>query len=123
MSLSLFIKYIHLFALGLLGCYLLRYYGDLNPVLASVLCGLLFSFLPFQSFIKSTKGQGAIYAGTFAAMSSSRVLNSINDFVLVCILGGLILTLFEGRFEGLGGRKGMIAFLAVAAFYMYRSVL
>lgn len=110
------------FAIGFFGCYLLRVEFSFTPVVASAICGVVASFIPQTKLFRQQNVMCAIYSGSFAGMSSISSLNSINDFILISIFGGIILTTLENKFLGVGGKLGMSAFVAVASLVLYRGL-
>lgn len=91
--------------IGTIATYFINHTLGLNAILASGMIGL-FGYI----FIK--KYEIAIFCGSFIAMASSTLLDSIYVIIIASIIGGFILVISTDLFKGYGGKLGTIAFIS-----------
>jgi hypothetical protein len=86
--------------------YFLNFNLGLGPFIASALVGLVAGKL-FPKFA------APIYAASFVSMSSSEALPSLTLSALSGLFTGLMYLSVQKIFVGVGGKLGLVAFLAV----------
>lgn len=105
------------FGLGMILTIWLILQHEFTPVFSASLTGVIASLIPNTvlginpNFIqKISHAKIVMYAGTFAGMTNLEHFSSITAVLYISILGGLIYTLLQNSFSGLGGKLGSIAF-------------
>lgn len=106
------------FALGCICCYFLRLELDFSPILSSAIVGLAGSLI----YYKYQDIQMAIYAGTFAGMSSMLLVTGLLEMLILGIIGGSVLSLSRGLGQGLGGKLGASAFISGLALFALKRI-
>ena len=91
--------------------------------MASAGVGLLGSFLPDSKFYDSKQMIAAIYTGSFAAMCSLELFDSVVDILMLSLLTGISFIFFSPHFKGFGGKLGAIGFVASVAFVSLKGFL
>jgi hypothetical protein len=92
--------------LGTIITYELTNIFSLSIVVSSALVGLV-------GYLISNKYSIAIYAGSFAGMSSYLIFNRF-EILFVAIVAAIVFQIVKNVFNGFGGRLGTIAFIATA---------
>ena len=93
------------------------------PIVVSAgLTGLIGSFIPFPADYKSHP-YSAIYAGSFAGMCSTSLINEYWEIAIISAIGAVLYTLTINVFAGFGGRLGSIAFASVALFVLAKELV
>lgn len=80
--------------------------------MAAAVTGFLGSFLPETKRIEGTHIHATIYIGAFVAMGAQVVNAGPLQIFIVSLIGTTIYFLVTPYFKGLGGRLGLIAFIA-----------
>ncbi len=114
------IKYICFF-FGCFICFVLHEYFRVPIVVAAAATGLIGTFLPFSKTLKSHP-YAAIYAGSFAGMCSSSLINSYWELSLISLIGASLYILTMNLFAGFGGRLGSVAFASVALYMLAKGI-
>lgn len=91
-------------------------------VVSAATMGLVGSFVPTTTQFQHHP-QAAMYAGAFAGMCSSDVINSPYELVVISLIGAAIYTLLKNHFIGIGGKLGAIAFVSVASVVLCTMVV
>jgi hypothetical protein len=120
-SLFYFVKLLSFF-FGLYACFALHELLKMPVVVSAALIGLMGSFLPPSNQFQNHP-QAAIYAGAFAGMCSSDVVNSTSELVIISLIGAALYTLLKNHFIGVGGKLGAIAFVSVASVVLGKVVI
>lgn len=110
------------FFLGLYGCFMLHQLLEVPIVVSAASIGLIGSFLPKTTQFQHHP-QAAMYAGAFAGMCSSDVINSPYELVVISLIGAAIYTSLKNHFIGVGGKLGAIAFVSVASVVLCTMVI
>lgn len=115
------IKYLAFF-LGCLFCFLLHEGFAVPAVIASSIVGLIATFIPFPVKFKNHP-YAAAYAGSFAGMCSTDLINSYWELGIISLLGALLYIAVMNLFEGFGGKLGSVAFISVALYVIARGLV
>ncbi|MAD05071.1 MAG: hypothetical protein CMK65_15810 [Pseudoalteromonas sp.] len=91
-------------------------------VLSAAVTGLVGTFIPFPARF-GNHPYAAIYAGSFAGMCSSSLIDSYWELSFISLIGACLYMLTMNLFAGFGGRLGSVAFASVALFMMAKGVL
>lgn len=113
------VKYICFFC----GCFLSFILHDkfnVPIVVAAAGTGLIGTFIPFSRAYKSHP-YAAIYAGSFAGMCSSSLINNYWELGLISFFGASLYVMTMNLFAGFGGRLGSVAFASVALYMFTKS--
>ena len=110
------------FFFGLYGCFALHQFLTVPVVVSAATMGLVGSFLPITTQFQHHP-QAAMYAGAFAGMCSSDVINSPYELVVISLIGAAIYTSLKNHFIGVGGKLGAIAFVSVASVVLCTMVI
>ena len=94
----------------------------LTIVVSAGLTGLIGSFIPFAADYKNHP-YAAIYAGSFAGMCSTSLINEYWEIAIISAIGAVLYTLTINVFTGFGGRLGSIAFASVALFVLAKELV
>lgn len=78
----------------------------MGTVISSCLIGLSASFIPIE------KLRNLAFCASFVGMTSFYL--SLNEIILTSVISILLFNLLEKKFITLGGKLGMIAFVAVS---------
>ncbi|WP_404340746.1 hypothetical protein [Pseudoalteromonas mariniglutinosa] len=89
-------------------------------VISSALTGLIGSFIPFPQGFQNHP-YAAIYAGSFAGMCSSSLIDGYWELAIISLIGASLYMLTMNLFSGFGGRLGSVAFASVALFFLAKS--
>jgi len=81
---------------------------------------LIGTFIPFSRVYKSHP-YAAIYAGSFAGMCSSSLINNYWELGLISFFGASLYVMTMNLFAGFGGRLGSVAFASVALYMFTKS--
>lgn len=112
---------------GAVVCYSLNHYLQFGPIMAATTVGLAGSFLPQinkkSSYLKQVPV--AIYCGTFIGMSNTTVAPNLTFVCIAAVIATVLFVYAKTLFFGLGGKLGMLSFIAVAitSFLSYLIVL
>lgn len=106
-------KYIAFFLGSFFTFYLTKHF-NIDSVISSCLIGLISTFIPLPSFVNKTIFQASCYSGSFAGMCSIVYNLGFIDFTIISSLGALFFILLSEKFNGYGGKMGMIAFISVS---------
>jgi hypothetical protein len=102
--------------LGAITCYLLNNHYYLGPVIAATIVGTLASCLPYlnkkSTYLKQLPP--TLYCGAFIGMSSTQIASSVYFILAASFFAGVLLLVSKSLFNGLGGKLGTVAFIAVA---------
>ncbi|WP_201023484.1 hypothetical protein [Pseudoalteromonas sp. 10-33] len=115
-----FIKFGAFFS-GCLLCFVMHTEFNFPAVIAASVVGLSGSFIPFPKSL-NIHPNAAIYAGSFAGMCSSSLINSYWELAFISLLGACLYVLTLNLFSGFGGKLGSIAFVSVAVFALAKGI-
>ncbi|WP_171039107.1 MULTISPECIES: hypothetical protein [unclassified Pseudoalteromonas] len=121
MTKFILLKFITFF-IGCLSCFLMHTTLALPIVVSAGLTGLIGSFIPFPADYKNHP-YAAIYAGSFAGMCSTSLINEYWEIAIISAIGAVLYTLTINVFAGFGGRLGSIAFASVALFVLAKELV
>jgi hypothetical protein len=93
---------------GALATYVLAQYTPLGSIAASGVVGLGAAYVLRRSDLST-----AAYAGAFVGMSSPAVLSSLPVVAIAGLVTGVLYETLDGIFDGVGGRLGTMAAIAV----------
>lgn len=108
---------------GCASCWLLQLYTGWPAYLASIVVGLIGSFIPQSSIYDRDQCVACIYSGSFAGMCSLSFFVNNSDILLLCFLVGTYFNIFKHYLNGLGGKLGTIGFFASISFALLRGLL
>ncbi len=108
-------------SIGFWTCILLQNLGT-SAILASVVTGLIGSFLPVSKKYDSKELIACTYTGSFTAMGSAILLHDIYLVILPFLVSVSYLTLSR-FYRGFGGKLGSIAFLASASLLLLKELM
>lgn len=113
------LKYFELWALKFLTfllacafCFFLQAKLNLTAVVAAALTGFLGTFIPESKRIDGTHVHALIYMAAFAAMGARVVTAEPMQILFISLIGSTLYFFISPYFKGLGGRLGMLAFIA-----------
>jgi hypothetical protein len=109
------------FLAGCMGCYYLQLHLNQSPVMASASVGFLGSHLHFPKLYEKKGLHSAIYAGSFAGMYSTKILQHPFHLILLSVIGTLLYLIMKPHFDGFGGKLGTIAFISSVVFLVMRT--
>jgi hypothetical protein len=108
------------FYLGCAGCFFLRQGFSATPILAASLLGVLITFVPVPRHLDKKTFQIVFCTGTFAAMSSEKIMWTPWHLAAISLLGAGVYIIAKPYFIGIGGKMGMLAFLTTVVWLMMR---
>ena len=109
------------FFTGCAGTFALRWYGGASAVTASAAVGLAGTFIPSLGRVDRKHLHLVLYAGTFAGMGSFELLGGPGGLLAISLVGTGIYLLVSPHFHGLGGKLGVVAFVASLLLILARS--
>ncbi len=109
------------FSAGCFACFLLHDQANVALVLSAAVTGLVGTFIPFPARF-GNHPYAAIYAGSFAGMCSSSLINSYWELSFISLIGACLYVLTMNLFAGFGGRLGSVAFASVALYMLAKGV-
>lgn len=107
-----FIK-LFIFFFTALGTYTLSAELLNNSVLSSAIIGFLVSFIPNLFSVKKSQLQAIGFSGSFAGMCSADLILNEFHFLIMSSIGAVLFIFLSEKYQGLGGKLGMIAFVSV----------
>ncbi len=122
MSFQLFITKFLAFFFGCFVCHWLQLRFGVIPVAAAALTGFAGSFLHLPKFYDRKALHAALYAGSFAGMTSSHILLGLPYLLLISMIGTILFLWSRPYLNGFGGKLGTISFLSALAVMLWRSV-
>lgn len=97
--------------------YIISYELKLSSVLISSIVGLIASYLLKHPY------QAVSFCASFAGMCSYEINISALESIIMAISGAVIFLSLEKKFNGVGGKLGMIAFVSVFLSIIMRGVI
>jgi hypothetical protein len=106
---------------GAFCCFCLQKTFLVSGVLSAAITGLLGSYLHFPKLYEKKGLHGTIYSGSFAAMSTSAVVQEPSHLLLLCLICTVFYLVSKPHLNGFGGKLGTVAFLSSIVFFLGRS--
>jgi hypothetical protein len=112
-----------LFYFGCLASWGLQKQLALPSVIAATSVGLIASIVPVPKKLNDKNVASLVYSGTFAGMSSSSILQTHQDVLILSLMGALVFYFTSPFAKSYGGRLGTIAFISSLFYFLLRRLL
>lgn len=109
------------FSAGAYFCFYLQRSCQLPGAFSAAITGFTGSFLHFPKLYEKKGLHSSIYAGSFAAMSSTELVEDSSHLILLCLICTAFYLLSKPHLNGFGGKLGTVAFVSSIVFFLGKS--